>query len=219
MSPESISPESRYTEPTLDHLVYATPDLEDTVERLGARLGVSPAPGGSHPGLGTRNALLSLGSECYLEIIGPDPDQPDPGGERPFGIDRLKEPRLVTWAVHGADLDRRLSELAELDLRGDFVSMSRQTPDGRRLEWRLALAMDERAGGTIPFLIDWGSTPSPALETPGGCTLRSLEIEHPSPDSVQPALDVLELGIRVAEGAEPRLCAHLDTPNGPTILY
>ncbi len=206
------------SEPTLDHLVYATPDLEDTVQQLAERLGVQPAPGGSHPGLGTRNALLSLGSECYLEIIGPDPGQPDLERERPFGIDRLEQPRLVTWAVHGADLDRRLVELAKLGLRGDFASMSRATPDGRSLEWRLALAMDERAGGTIPFLIDWGSTPSPALETPRGCTLRSLEIEHPSPEAVQPALDALELGIQVAEGVEPRLCAHLDTPNGPTIL-
>ncbi len=86
----------------LDHLVYAVPDLAAGVAAMTALLGVAPSPGGPHPGLGTRNFLVSLGESCYLEIIGPDPEQPQPSRPRPFGLDRLAGGRLVSWAIHDA---------------------------------------------------------------------------------------------------------------------
>ncbi|MEM6457543.1 MAG: VOC family protein, partial [Acidobacteriota bacterium] len=83
----------------LDHLVYAAPDVEAAAHDLAARLGVEPGPGGVHQGFSTRNRLLRIAPDAYLEIVGPDPDQPAPDGPRWFGIDDLTEPRLVTWAV------------------------------------------------------------------------------------------------------------------------
>jgi hypothetical protein len=44
----------------VDHLVYATSDLQTGVDRIEELLGVLAAPGGQHLGRGTRNALLSL---------------------------------------------------------------------------------------------------------------------------------------------------------------
>src|SRR5262245_37287646 len=79
---------------TVDHLVYATPDLAVGIRRIETLLGVQATPGGQHPGEGTRNALVALGPTSYLEIIGPDSEQPTPAGPRKFGIDDLKEPRL-----------------------------------------------------------------------------------------------------------------------------
>ena len=66
----------------LDHLVLAVPSLADGVAGFQRRTGVRPVKGGSHTSLGTANYLVGLSDAAYLEIIGPDPDQPDPGRPR-----------------------------------------------------------------------------------------------------------------------------------------
>src|SRR4029077_8040811 len=90
----------------LDHLVYATPDLETSIADLEDRLGVRAAYGGRHPGRGTRNALIALSDFSYLEIVGPDRTQRDVSGPLWFGIDSLTAPRLATWAVKSTNIER-----------------------------------------------------------------------------------------------------------------
>src|SRR5499426_4815344 len=97
----------------VDHLVYAAPDLNRGVEEIEKLLGVRATPGGQHPGRGTRNALIALGPTSYIEIIGPDPEQPKPDLPRQFGIDTLTEGRLVTWAAKSDDLERTVTRAAE----------------------------------------------------------------------------------------------------------
>src|SRR6516225_5696846 len=64
----------------VDHLVYATPDLNLGIDRIEKLTGVRATPGGQHPGRGTRNALPALGPSSDLGILGPDPEQPNPRG-------------------------------------------------------------------------------------------------------------------------------------------
>ena len=103
----------------LDHLVYATPDLDASVEELAERLGTDPVPGGAHPGWGTRNALIGLGPGSYLEVIGPDPGQPRSDHPRPLLIDELTSARLVTWAYRHPDPES-MRDTLELALRSAF---------------------------------------------------------------------------------------------------
>jgi hypothetical protein len=203
----------------LDHIVYAVPDLAKAIADLEQRLGVRPTPGGKHTGIGTHNALLSLSEEAYLEIIGPDPDQPPPAMPRPFGIDSLSAPRLVTWLAKATHLDNQLEQARArgYDL-GTATPMSRDLPDGTRLEWRLALPPQPLGDGLVPVLIEWHTDRHPAKTSARGCTLVELYGEHPRPDTVRPILEAMGLTLDIRQGTAPALIATLETPKGRVVL-
>ncbi len=202
-------------EARIDHLVYATPDLDSTVATIAESWGVTPAPGGRHDGFGTRNALLGLGGGAYLELIGPDPGQPDPAGPRPFGVDEVTVPRLVTWAIRVPDIELwvRWARQRGVD-PGDATAMQRTTPDGSVLKWKLTAPLPTE-DGVLPFLIEWpGNTP--AASAPGGVTLMNFSLTHNDP-AIGTRLAEHAIAIRVESGA-PGLAATLLTPNGVTEL-
>jgi Glyoxalase-like domain len=199
----------------VDHLVYATPDLNRGVEEIEKILGVRATPGGQHPGRGTRNALITLGPAIYLEIIAPDPEQPPPKTPRPFGIDGLKESRLVAWAAKGSDLERLGDEAARKGARlGEVMSGSRRRTDGVLLSWRYTDPQTVLADGLVPFFIDWGQSPHPARTAAQGASLIALRAEHPDAQRVQRLLNELGLDLPVQTGAAPALVATIDSPRG-----
>ncbi|MEU8636724.1 VOC family protein [Amycolatopsis sp. NPDC048633] len=197
----------------LDHLVYAGPDLAEAVARVTELTGVTPAPGGSHVGLGTANHLADLGAGMYLEVIGPDPAQPEPENPRPFGIDDLTGPALVAWAVRTTDLDATIKNARAHGFDpGDAREMSRETQDGELLRWRLT---PPSTPGTLhPFLIDWGTTPHPTTRGLPSLPLLMVTGTHPDPDSVLAVTDALGLELLVRRAAKAGLSAALRTPEG-----
>ena len=199
----------------VDHLVYATPDLKASIDALEKRLGVRAAPGGQHPGRGTRNALIALSPTSYIEIIGPDPEQPQPDQPRQFGIDTLTEARLVTWAARSNDLERTVTQAAGHAVKlGDVLPGSRRRPDGVLLNWRYTNPRVVVADGIVPFFIDWGSTPHPARTAASKASLLDLVGEHPDAERVRQMLTGLGLGLRVEPGPSPALTAIISSPRG-----
>jgi hypothetical protein len=181
----------------IDHLVLAVPDLDVAIDGFDREHGVRPAVGGRHEGLGTHNALVSLG-ESYLELIAPDPTQPDPSGPRPFGVDEVTDATLVAWAVRpdperGETLDGLIERCRSVGHDpGPAIAMSRQTPDGSTLHWQLTFPT--MAGdGLVPFFIAWGDTPHPAATAPRGLTLESFDGATEDPDPVNELLRALDL--------------------------
>ena len=201
--------------PRVDHLVYATPDLNRGIDEIEKLTGVRASPGGRHPGRGTRNALLSLGPAIYLEIIGPDPEQSPPKTPPPFGIDNLKESRLVTWVAKGNDLEKLRQEAARNGIElGEVISGSRQRPDGILLSWRYTNPQTVVANGIVPFFIDWGQSVHPSRTAAGGLSLIGLSAEHPDAERVQKMLSHLGLELPVRQGSKPALIAVITGPKG-----
>src|SRR5262245_2309853 len=190
----------------IDHLVYATPDLQLGIDAIEKQLGVKATPGGQHPGLGTRNALVALGPTSYLEIIGPDPEQPKPSGPRRFGIDDLKAPRIVRWVVKSNELPAVEEKAAKAGVKlGPIASGSRKRPDGVVLSWRYTDPAVVVADGLVPFFIDWGTSPHPSLTAAKGTTLTQLRAEHPDAPRVQKILDALGLDLKVSQASAPAI--------------
>lgn len=199
----------------LDHIVIASPDLEALVAEFHTLTGVQPVAGGRHGGQGTANHLVGLGEGRYIELIGPDPSQDEPGQPRPLRVDEVTATTVVGWAVRPDDLDAQVASAREAGYDpGEPNPMDRATPDGHILTWRLT---PPRGGleGTIPFLIDWQDSTHPSVGLPA-VTLLSLTLTHPAPDDVRAALgavDALESVSEIREGAVS-LSVELETPHG-----
>jgi hypothetical protein len=201
----------------VDHLIYAVPELTAAVADVEDRFGVRAQAGGRHIGLGTHNALLALGPRTYLEIIAPDPGQPEPSMPRPFGVDELRSGTLVGWAFACDDIDRAVAEARSHGYDpGEIGDGQRVGPSGVVLRWRATGSA--LAGGLFTFLICWGDTEHPASSAPRGLSLMSLQIEHPDPRSLAPVLAALGADIEVTSAAVPALVAQLSGPTGSKVL-
>ncbi|MHC5111948.1 MAG: VOC family protein [Planctomycetota bacterium] len=199
----------------IDHIIYGTPDLERTISEWEVLTGVRPRVGGQHLGQGTCNALLSLGPTTYLEIMAPDPKQPEPNHPRWLGMDDLPSPRLLTWVAVAPDLESIVRRAARSRITlGKVLSGGRSNPDGTRLAWQVTDPHVSVCDGIVPFYIDWQGSPHPAASAPKGVELTTLRAEHPDADRVAGILRALELELPVSEGRAPTLIATLQTPNG-----
>jgi Glyoxalase-like domain len=199
----------------VDHLFYATPDLNRGVEEIEKLLGVRATPGGQHPGRGTRNALITLSPATYLEIIAPDPGAAASQNTPPLR-DRLAEGVAARRVgSQGHDLERLRDEAASKGTRlGEVMSGSRRRPDGVLLSWRYTDPRTVLADGLVPLFIDWGQSPHPAHTAARGASLIALRAEHPEAQRVQRLLRELGLDLPVQSGAAPALVAIIDGPRG-----
>ncbi|MET0911342.1 MAG: VOC family protein [Ilumatobacteraceae bacterium] len=198
----------------LDHLVLASPNPLATRTVIAEHTGVLLSAGGAHVGHGTRNWLGRLGPGQYLELIGPDPDQPEPTGPRPFGVDDIAEAGLVTWCAREDDLDHLRARAAAAGIAlGAPFSMERDAPAGR-LRWRLSLPELDSAGGIVPFFIDWHDSAHPSRTAETGLSIVELGAEHPDPQTVRAILDTLGVELPVTQGTTAQVVATLRGPAG-----
>jgi hypothetical protein len=216
-APEKLMPATK----AVDHLLLGASDLDQGIAWVEKTTTVKAIAGGSHPGVGTRNALLSLGVKQYLEIIAPDPAQTAFN----FQIDvrKLAAPRLITWAAVTSDINAiaRRAQEAGYKTFGPRDG-SRARPDGKTLKWKTMGVMNTlgvQGVEPVPFFIEWAAESlHPSQDSSKGCRLSSIELEHPDPSAVREMLGKLGIEIEVKAAKEARLKAALDTPKGRVVL-
>jgi hypothetical protein len=205
----------------VDHLLLGISDLDRGMDWVEKMTGVRPVKGGTHPGRGTQNALISLGGRRYLELLAPDPAQ----SAYSFAIDvrGLTEPRLITWAAATSNIDAVAKRAREsgFKLLGP-TDGSRARPDGKLLKWKTLLAINSlglQGVEPIPFFIEWSAeTVHPSQDSPKGCTLQSFDMEHPDAAALTDALRRLGIEMQVKPSKTARLSAVIKTPKGEVRL-
>jgi hypothetical protein len=195
----------------IDHFVWGTPDLALGCEYIADLLGCKPVLGGEHAGMGTQNALLSLGDGVYLEIIAPSDDH-GPDGSLGHQIGALSAPGLITWVLR----THKLAEVAELSSTSHLdlttlgpIASQRKTPEGETLSWELLFLGGHAFGGLLPFFIDWQDAVHPSETVPVAAAFSKLDITSPNAAQLNQAFETLEIEQRVRPADTPSLTLEL----------
>jgi hypothetical protein len=211
----------------IDHFMFATPDLAETAADIEELTGVRPTPGGQHSGQGTHNMLLSLGTGCYLELVGPDPSQHQTAN---FGgrLAQLTAPTMLMFGIRTVDIEAAHARASALGLRAfdpngkpnnGPVIMSRALPAGGVLTWRLLLLAADAYEFGIPFYIQWEGAPHPSENSAAGCRLKKFWVEHPDARALADLYAALSIAVDVVQcWGRPRLNLSINTPKGEVAL-
>ena len=161
----------------IDHVSYAAgPDgLQATAARLGEQLGVQPFDGGVHPRFGTRNVVLPLAEDRYVEVV--DCLDHPASDKAPFGqAVKARSQRGGRWMARVVAVDD-LTPVEERLGRG-AVEGHRHTPEGVDLQWLQIGVKNVIDHGNLPFFVKWVSSPEvhPSHLAESPARLRGLTI-------------------------------------------
>ncbi|HEU5037232.1 MAG TPA: VOC family protein [Nocardioides sp.] len=206
----------------LDHLSFAAgPDgLASTAQRIGGLLGKDFVDGGVHPRFGTRNMILPLAGNTYLEIV-EVLDHPA-SDKAPFGQAVRARSALgggwLGWVVAVDDIT-----VVEQRLGREAVKGNRHRPDGKELLWKQIGVHGLIADPQLPFFIQWESPAEmhPSAGADPEFSLACLEIAGDPHrvsewlgETVEAPLEDVKVEWVAPNGTPGILACQVQTPNG-----
>ena len=204
----------------LDHIIFGCTDLNEGQTILAAQLGIPPAARGKHDMMGTHNALWNMG-DAYIELVAIDPDAPDPGRPRWFGLSDpamqacfVDGPKLINWAVSVDDI-APVSAKSPVTL-GPVEAFARND-----LRWNVAVPEGGGPGlnGAFPLTINWTEGMHPAERLPDvGLRCEDLAIVHPQAREIIDALGPIDGPVTITEGPMSLTC-RIRRENGETLSF
>ncbi|KAM9864690.1 hypothetical protein ACIFOC_02432 [Leucobacter aridicollis] len=211
----------------LDHIVIAAPNLAELVDWFAEVTGVVAEPGGRHP-TGTQNALVALTiggrrGRQYIELIGPYADQTAGPLPSKFGINKLTGPTVQTYAIRVPDIDAGVENARAVGWEtGPVGDLSRRTPAGDLLEWRLTRTDEQQHERfELPFLIDWGETPHPGETIGPAIELVEFVRLEPTPERAESLRRELQAvgggAVEVRVAASPGFALTLRSQSGALV--
>lgn len=206
----------------VDHVSYAAErdGLEATARRLSEELGVEAVDGGYHPRFGTRNVILPLAHERYVEVV-EVLDHPA-AGRVPFGQAVRQRSECgggwLGWVVRVDEIDAVATRLDRQAVAG-----YRHRPDGVELSWQQVGVCGLISDPQLPFYVQWDDgVPHPSSDAHTEVTISGLRIAG-DPQRVRDWLGlqpeqtstVIDFEWVSPHGQPGLMAVRFDTPHGP----
>ena len=205
----------------VDHVSYAAEHdgLQATAERLSKLIGVDPVDGGIHPRFGTRNVILPLAHDRYVEVV-EVLDHPA-SDKAPFGqAVRARSENgggWLGWVVAVDDIKPVEERIGRQSVEGN-----RHRPDGVELKWRQLGVKGLISDPQLPFFVQWEDRSlHPSVGAHTEVTIEGLQIAG-DPARVREWLDlppegtstVIDFTFVAPHGTPGLLAVTFATPTG-----
>ena len=205
----------------VDHVSYAAEHdgLQATAERLSKLIGVDPVDGGIHPRFGTRNIILPLAHDRYVEVV-EVLDHPA-SDKAPFGqAVRARSENgggWLGWVVAVDDIKPVEERIGRQSVEGN-----RHRPDGVELRWRQLGVKGLISDPQLPFFVQWEDRSlHPSVGAHNEVTIEGLQIAG-DPARVREWLDlppegtstVIDFTFVAPHGTPGLLAVTFATPTG-----
>ena len=187
----------------LDHFVLGVEQLDLGIKDFYDVAGVKPEFSGRHASLGTYNALVTLESNSYFELLATDPNPPVPPQRQVQGLVDLKGQKMIAWYL-GCDNFKEVEEsLKPFSLNLSTIgSGERIDAKGLTLKYEFSKieGLDQLCEA-VPYIIRWlPETIHPSLTSPKGCRFKSTTITHGESEAFTAWINALNLGINLLRG-------------------
>jgi len=209
----------------VDHVSYAAEHdgLKATAERLAKLIGVDPVDGGVHPRFGTRNVILPLAHERYVEIV---ECLDHPASDKALFGQAVKSRSeagggWLGWVVSVDDIttvEKRLGRSA--------ATGNRFRPDGVELRWRQIGIKGLMSDPQLPYYVQWeDASLHPSVGATTEVTIEGLQIAgHPARVEEWLGLPpgktstVIDFTFVAPHGTPGLLSVTFDTPEGKVVV-
>jgi hypothetical protein len=205
----------------VDHVSYTAEHdgLHATAARLAKLIGVEPVDGGIHPRFGTRNVILPLADERYVEVV-ECLDHPA-SDKAPFGqaVKARSEAGggWMGWCVRVEDIHPVEERLGRPAVEGN-----RHRPDGVELRWLQIGVKGLMSDPQLPYYVQWeDGTVHPSAGARTTVTIEGLQIAG-DPERVKEWLglpphktsSVIDFRFVAPHGTPGLLAVTFSTPEG-----
>ncbi|MEM6898545.1 MAG: VOC family protein [Pseudomonadota bacterium] len=192
----------------VDHIGYVAPDIDAAIDQIEDQTGVRPMVVGIFGA--QKRAVLRLGDEAFLEILGPAPGTTEPLDPLMQAAVELPEPQILFWYMAVSDFDTYANHTASV---GHALQME-QTVNRGGYHYRIAGPDGIINAPVVPWVIHWMAKMQELANAPSIGTLKTIQLHHPEPNRIQPVLNRLQIDLQVEDGARPMVALEIETANG-----